>query len=462
MSPRSSGPDGSGPGPGARPGSSSTTNTNISNTTNTTNTAKLRRAHRKSRNGCWECKRRHIKCDEARPSCSNCTVSERSCSFPHSASPSGSVSTPASTHASTLTSAATPAVTSATSPSRSPAESNTSPGAVYPSQYPLASLAGPRGFLVPDDASPPTLPSFNEFFAGSPSSSLPDAPSQPVFTARHLILFHHAQTAMAHSANFMPASINIAIDWAQEAPYAMDQLLALAADHMAMHSPENAVAHRHDATELQTRALVWFNHDTRDVVDPTSDRLSIPRFLFAGLLSIHMLYETLTYYRSSYHVFIDRFIEVTYLHRGVRAIIRSSYSLLLESALHPFLNNVRVASLSDHMGTECAELERLIDSSDLAPATVVACKSACQTLQWAFNIHFTLPESDNIHAATAFPVMLTAEYVDALRKHRPEALLVLAYYGVLLHRCRSLCDGPWRCCVLSKDEASSTFWITIT
>ncbi|KAF7546703.1 hypothetical protein G7Z17_g8255 [Cylindrodendrum hubeiense] len=422
MSPRPSAPEGSGSGAGSRPGSSAT------------NTAKLRRAHRKSRNGCWECKRRHIKCDEARPSCSNCLVSERTCSFPHSASPSAS--TPASTHASTHASATTPAATSINSPARSPADSTTSSSAIYPPQYILPSVYGPRGIPIIEDASPPTLPSFNEFFAGSPSSSLPDAPPQPAFTSRHLILFHHAQTAMIHSTRFMPVAINISIEWAQEAPYAMDQLLALAADHLAIRSPENAVAHRRDATELQTRALVWFNHDTKEATNPNSERYTIPRFLFAGLLSIHMLYETLTYFRSSYHVFIDRFIEATHLHRGVRAIIGNSYDLIFESALRPFIQNVRVASMSDHLGTECAELEHLIDSSDLAPATVAACKSACEALQWAFNIHASLPEADNIHAATAFPVVLTAEYVDALRKHRPEALLVLAYYGVLLHRCR--------------------------
>ncbi|EXL73148.1 hypothetical protein FOPG_11492 [Fusarium oxysporum f. sp. conglutinans race 2 54008] len=35
--------------------------------------ANLRRPHRKSRQGCRECKRRKVKCDEIRPSCFNCT-----------------------------------------------------------------------------------------------------------------------------------------------------------------------------------------------------------------------------------------------------------------------------------------------------------------------------------------------------------------------------------------------------
>ncbi|GJD03911.1 Retinol dehydrogenase 12 [Colletotrichum higginsianum IMI 349063] len=43
---------------------------------------KHRRPHRKSRLGCQPCKKRKIKCDEARPSCLNCVRREVDCSFP--------------------------------------------------------------------------------------------------------------------------------------------------------------------------------------------------------------------------------------------------------------------------------------------------------------------------------------------------------------------------------------------
>ncbi|KAK0641189.1 acyl-CoA N-acyltransferase [Cercophora newfieldiana] len=42
----------------------------------------MRRRHRKSRKGCLECKRRHIKCDETRPRCINCSTAERECPYP--------------------------------------------------------------------------------------------------------------------------------------------------------------------------------------------------------------------------------------------------------------------------------------------------------------------------------------------------------------------------------------------
>ncbi|KAL2835323.1 hypothetical protein BJY01DRAFT_252790 [Aspergillus pseudoustus] len=40
-----------------------------------------RRRHKKSRNGCMECKRRRIKCDEIKPSCSRCILTRQDCIY---------------------------------------------------------------------------------------------------------------------------------------------------------------------------------------------------------------------------------------------------------------------------------------------------------------------------------------------------------------------------------------------
>ncbi|KAH7348633.1 hypothetical protein BKA65DRAFT_263638 [Rhexocercosporidium sp. MPI-PUGE-AT-0058] len=40
-----------------------------------------RRSHRKSHSGCLQCKRRHVKCDESRPTCGPCTKRELVCHF---------------------------------------------------------------------------------------------------------------------------------------------------------------------------------------------------------------------------------------------------------------------------------------------------------------------------------------------------------------------------------------------
>ncbi|KAL4902334.1 hypothetical protein BDW74DRAFT_180836 [Aspergillus multicolor] len=46
-----------------------------------------RRRHRKSRNGCAECKRRRIKCDETKPSCSRCILTMQKCIYASTSPP---------------------------------------------------------------------------------------------------------------------------------------------------------------------------------------------------------------------------------------------------------------------------------------------------------------------------------------------------------------------------------------
>ncbi|KAL6696945.1 hypothetical protein J3F84DRAFT_312258 [Trichoderma pleuroticola] len=55
-----------------------------------------RRGHFKSRLGCFNCKRRRVKCNELRPSCSPCCRLGLNCSYPTPASSSSSSSTPSS------------------------------------------------------------------------------------------------------------------------------------------------------------------------------------------------------------------------------------------------------------------------------------------------------------------------------------------------------------------------------
>ncbi|KAM0428946.1 hypothetical protein ACHAPT_006749 [Fusarium lateritium] len=424
-------------------------------------TAKLRRAHRKSRNGCWECKRRHIKCDEGRPACSNCVVSERSCSFPPSVAataptPAAAPQTPASVPTpSPVPSHSQPPLppsqnaAGSDSQAQSPADSMSSAaGLQHPASVPPSSFFGSRfGFpTIIDDRAPPltTLPSFTESFVANNFADSPSTPSisgglsQPIFTAKHLILLHHAINSMPLTNDLVKPIVDIAVEWSKEAPYAIDQLLAIAADHLAITQPEHAAAHRRTATELQTRALTLFNNHSQELSHENGDfeKYCLPRFLFSSLLSIHVIYESYAHYRANFHVFIERFVESVHLHRGVRTVITPNYGIILESPLRPFLVNIRNASESENGGDECAPLLELLQNSDLSPATVDAISGAVHILQWAFNVHRNLTDDGSVHASTAFPVLLTIEYIEAVRKHRPEALLVLAYYGVLLHRSR--------------------------
>ncbi|KAI0456086.1 hypothetical protein F5B21DRAFT_170879 [Xylaria acuta] len=56
-----------------------------------------KRPHRKSRAGCKQCKRRKVKCDEAKPTCKACTLRKEQCVYPNAPPP---IPPPTATHSS--------------------------------------------------------------------------------------------------------------------------------------------------------------------------------------------------------------------------------------------------------------------------------------------------------------------------------------------------------------------------
>ncbi|KAL4995530.1 hypothetical protein BDV10DRAFT_196609 [Aspergillus recurvatus] len=85
-----------------------------------------RRRHRKSRNGCAECKRRRIKCDEVKPSCSRCLLTMQKCIYaPTAPTTQASAAPPPQSHRNQLSlSLATPSPPSKLSPSPLPFETS--------------------------------------------------------------------------------------------------------------------------------------------------------------------------------------------------------------------------------------------------------------------------------------------------------------------------------------------------
>ncbi|KAM0512715.1 hypothetical protein ACHAPE_008595 [Trichoderma viride] len=450
---------------------------------------KTRRSHRKSRNGCSECKRRHIRCDERRPACTNCTIAERACSFPPSRQNQLSPlpqpplpHSPADSHLSRK---------SQHSPSSCEPD-HPGPWPVYAhepsSTSPESVLSAGRGRFVPAPSTgPQTLPSFTESFTNTAYN--PPVPPASLFTAEHMMLFHHVSDAMSDcilARGQIKIVLDVAVKHLIDAPYLMDQLLALSALHVSLTTQpsENpllgtAVTFRHQATELQTRALSSFTR-IASLVPADDTATCVPRFLFASLLSTQVLAETLLQHQPqpppyhhdvmgvhgggsggsngsgggtvSFHGFIERMVECIHLHRGILAQIRPTWDYLMQSELYPLLritHDANIAAITLKSGTECVFLRQMIASTpssaaslyrDASPrldqASADACRIAIDSLQWAFDMHRALPEQDIPHAPSAFIVTVEAEYVDLLRQLLPEALVILAYLGVLIHRCR--------------------------
>ncbi|KAI1159718.1 hypothetical protein F5B18DRAFT_664370 [Nemania serpens] len=305
-----------------------------------------RRSAGKSRYGCRECKRRHVKCDETKPSCANCLIRQLQCSF-------------ASTLSSNL-------------------------------PIPQSSTSTPTATSPATDRTIFTLSS-------SVNYALPYILPEQTFQLHHLELFHHFERHMwsfvslddATGKRFMAMVTRQAIT----IPYLMDQLLAFSAAHMCTHKPDQAFFYREEATRLQTRALGLFNAAKATVT--TGEGL--PAFLFSILLAHQILFDTLST-RSDFPAFLDKLVTSFHLCAGVRTIAGESWN----SIMTQYYQQTGL-ELSDKwiLETDAAE------SRSLRNITV---------FRWA--------------------VIVSSDFVKLIEQRRPEALIIIAYYGILIHNAR--------------------------
>lgn len=341
-----------------------------------------RRVHRKSRNGCLICKQRRVKCDERRPICGNCAVRDRPCSY--APRPSETLIDPS------LGAVSTPASVS----SGSRAVENSGSG-------------------------------------------------RSAFSEVHMVLLHHAERDLGYIMAIegaMGPILDIAVDSASTSPFLLHQLLAISALHLSsvVQEEDRKSFYHHHATNLQTRALEMFNEAKEGI----SDHNYLPSFLFATLLGIHVLRETLKNQDQGLGNFVSAFVSYAHLHRGVRAVIAGYWPEIQESDLKPLLYIVQHFNDADTFvkGTETRGLQTFFESNDeiLSSAAKVSLE-ALDWVQWMIDVRSREPTRPDvaINAVLSWPCIISDNYIDALYQRRPEAIIVLAYYAALMHKHRT-------------------------
>lgn len=356
--------------------------------------ARPRRAHHKSRDGCRECKRRHIKCDEGRPCCVNCNVSSRHCEY---------------------TSAAREAATN-TAPPEFPGLSHTGAAAAYTERATSPFVA---------DYSAPHVD-------GRSSQTLGH---DQTFTLEHMKLFHHVErgvTTWLGATGSMIPLVEEYIKTALTTPYLMDQLLALSALHTSYLVAGESARYRSLATELQTRGLSLFNAMSGDSHDPA-------RWYFSSLLAMHNLATTLAnhHHEQSFDAFLDSFISHMGLHQGTQAIGSGSWDSIRESGLRGWLDQLDGASsaASTPSNADQPMFARMLQTSRLNTASVHTCWKASSALIYVREkTHGS--DSWGPHAVMAWPNLIPHDFIILLGERVPEALLILAHYAELLHAYR--------------------------
>ncbi|KAK6504532.1 hypothetical protein TWF481_006473 [Arthrobotrys musiformis] len=371
-----------------------------------------RRSHRKSRNGCLQCKQRHMKCDEHRPICVNCSTSGRLCVFSR---PALHVVQDRAGHG-------------PSSDSRPSSATAASPASIGSSPRSLGAVIGSTRL--------------------DPSSHIPESQAESLppqlYDLTHLELLHHLETQiLRHEAHSLfpddidpSCLVDEVIQSAMSAPYLMDELLAFSALHLSVVTPDPSKKkdYHHRASQLQTRALTIFNTE-RPVV---SEKNCMEMLLFSGTLGLHALFDTATFHQD-FTEFLEMFIQFLSLHRGICTVTRQTWDIISKSKLRNVVSCMTEVERQDpqfaESPTECdtllAKIEAARNSFDLA--TFRACHEAVGWLQWVTRQRRCLKLPLRIHAVMAWPVLISFEYLQALRQRRPEALVILAHWAVFLH-----------------------------
>ncbi|KAI9045985.1 uncharacterized protein KD926_005930 [Aspergillus affinis] len=222
------------------------------------------------------------------------------------------------------------------------------------------------------------------------------------------------------------------------APFLMNEILGFAALHLSIVRPVQQRFYRQHAAELQTHALTAFNDTNMDLTPETC----LPMFLFSSLMGLHALSEKLLFRKGDFEAFLEDFVQSLRLHRGVRAVTGQCWPLLLKSPLKTLLEAEDNALRTDEgvSGNECSDLMSLVESSDSINTSMRnAYTETIKCLQCAFDGSHQHPlKFAAVGPIISWPVIIPPAYIDLLEERRPEALSILAYFGVLLHLHRDM------------------------
>jgi len=258
----------------------------------------------------------------------------------------------------------------------------------------------------------------------------------------HFELLRHFETELGTAMGLSPPEaegmMRQTVREAFTTPFLMDELLAVSAAHRStLPDAGHRDYYRLEATRLQTRALTQFNAAAATV----SDENGLAMFLFSTFLGQHVLFDTFSSHRDLVAL-LDKLVQCLSLHRGIAVIADRFWPAIRDHVPHHFGadtgHHQLPASEADGRGTECTGLLGRLGRSELSSASREACRAAVEALQRMLDSQRAAqaPASRRLIAVQEWPVRVPGGYIDLLAQQRPEALVVLAYYSVLLHRAR--------------------------
>ncbi|KAF4432133.1 hypothetical protein F53441_13852 [Fusarium austroafricanum] len=290
------------------------------------------------------------------------------------------------------------------------------------------------------------------------SSETTSTSHEPTFDSvvnmEHMELFVHLTTtrdlfSLGDRVHNFRDIFDTCIKESVKADYLLHAILAFSARHLANIRPERSAHYLNQAVNLQTRAVSLFNSTSRKV--DSSNCVAI--LLFSITLGHHLLADALaTRSPDGIDGFLTHYAHCVDTNRGIYHVTLSAWPLLLDTDLAPVLSGSQQESSKQPRGNQCQAIKQLIkDSNSLTAEEKEVCQEAIKFLQLGFD---ALSETEDGQTRSRYRMifqwtMLASPVLTSLLlEKRPEALILLSYYALLLHYGRSL----WQRCYTGRNQ----------
>ncbi|EEU48314.1 uncharacterized protein NECHADRAFT_75759 [Fusarium vanettenii 77-13-4] len=289
----------------------------------------------------------------------------------------------------------------------------------------------------------------DELDPGSRANTVASSPALLHARDRHMFSLEHMSLLFnitSNPAGFIKcdepsgAVISDIIECALKNQYVMDQLLALSALQSSLQHPENSANLRLLSIQLQGRALSLHNASAAGL----SASGMLPRFMFSMLLAYSLLHDSLSSSQLGMSTFIEKLGDFLQLIQLGKVMATDYWSILQASEIRHIyvasgLDPKHSQSVSPEAEDDLKAVESMLTQASAEQASLSSCRNAVTALKIAHSLYQKHRQHKGLRtqAHAAFLVYTPLGFVDALREKQPEALVILAHYGILLSKC---CD----------------------
>ncbi|KAF6836200.1 hypothetical protein CMUS01_05502 [Colletotrichum musicola] len=389
--------------------------------------------HKKSRNGCQQCKKRRVKCDENRP-CRNCVRHDVKCSL---------VLTPFAPQLPAVTESPKPApeaASTATPGSVGEASTSSRPASRRERHSPQVSslkekVAAIQGLLSEFSAEVDALNRHDsngrENLAGPSSAELRGGSHiSPSDWLTDMKLVHHFTSNTSHTLSENPDFANLWTTTVPEIAFAHEFLLhgilAVSAIHLAHLHPDKSEEYTTISTRHQSIALSQFSPGLNDIGENNADACVLHAICI-------FLVNTYSIANPQGPITPKDVGQSFILLQGIKSILTLPFA-------HRFISNGPLARWLYQGPVEpgvggcyAAKIDDLLNlTRSMAPSEDTStCQSALEGLKVTFAIVST--PGHRFGLVWRWAVSLPQSFLELMTQNHPMALVILMYYAALVH-----------------------------